>query len=199
MKIISIKQKQSRNSCLLANDFLFPVEGAHINLTLKSLTGWQECHRSFYKSPFDFSILKRFCNGTQLLLGCRSLETPDLLTLAGIGQFDDVFQPCLPKQCSNNRKSSKKLKKSNCTNSFQCITKAKRGVGWYNANNQTLGFVRGSLSFTVSPCDSSELDADYRLCWTSQSQSKNEHTDRCGKAVNLHNSSKWERVIYSMT
>lgn len=78
------------------------------------------------------------------------------------------------------------------------MTQAKRGVGWYNANNQTLGFVRGSLSFTVGPCDSSRLDADYRLCWTNQPNLNSNHTDRCGRHMNLHQSSNWERLIYSL-
>jgi hypothetical protein len=83
-----------------------------------------------------------------------------------------------------------------CSSNYQCITQAKRGVGWYTANNQTLGFVRGSLSFVVNPCDSSKLDSNYRLCWTSQKDIKDGSGDRCGSKTDLQGSTKWERLIY---
>ncbi len=120
------------------------------------------------------------------------------LTLAGIGQYEDISHPCLPKECktNGNGKSKKKNKKLTCTANYQCITQGKRGVGWYNANNKTWGFVRGSLSFVVNPCDSSNLDSDYRLCWTSQTDIKQSTGDRCGSTKNLQNSTKWERLIY---
>ena len=96
-------------------------------------------------------------------------------------------------------KSKKKSKKLTCSSDYQCITQAKRGVGWYNANNQTWGFVRGSLSFVVNPCDGSDLDSNYRLCWTSQTVAqKGAAGDRCGNEINLQNSTKWERLIYKI-
>src|SRR5436853_15739 len=95
---------------ILADYFLSPTEGTHINLTVSSLAGWKKCY--------------------------------------------------------------------------------------HNTNNQTWGFVRGSLSFVVNPCDSSKLDSDYRLCWTSQSDIKQGSGDRCGSIINLQNSNKWERLIY---
>ncbi|CAF2556945.1 unnamed protein product [Rotaria sp. Silwood2] len=176
--------------------FLSPREGTHINLTVSSLAGWKECYRSIYDTPFDLSVLKKSCNGSQLLIACRPVDNKKILTLAGIGEMEDVFHPCLPKRCKINDKSNNKNKKFICSSNYQCITQAKRGVGWYNANNQTWGFVRGSLSFIINPCDSSDLDSDYRLCWTSQSISKHGTGDRCGNAQNLQNSSKWERLIY---
>jgi hypothetical protein len=181
---------------ILADYFLAPTEGAFINLTVSSLAGWKECHRSTYDKPFNLAVLKKSCNGSRRLVACRPVNNKKTLTLAGIGQYEDVLHPCLPKQCKTNGKSKKKNKNATCSSNYQCITQAKRGVGWYNANNQTWGFVRGSLSFVVNPCDSSNLDSDYRLCWTSQSKPKEGNGDRCGNAKNLHNSNKWERLIY---
>ena len=168
------------------------MEGTHINLTVSSLAGWQECYRSTYDVPFDLSVLTKFCNGSRLLVACRSVRNRKILTLAGIGQRDDILHPCLPKQC----KSYKRNKKLTCSSRHQCITQAKRGVGWYHVNNQTWGFVRGSLSFVVNSCDFSNLDSDYRLCWTLQSDLRQGHGDRCGSAKNLQKSNKWERLIY---
>ncbi|CAM4857870.1 unnamed protein product [Rotaria socialis] len=181
---------------LTPDHFLSPREGAHINLTISSLAGWKECHRSAYNVPFDLSVLKKSCNGSQLLVACRPVDNKKILTLAGIGDMEDVLHPCLPKQCNANEKPKKKNKKLTCSGNHQCITQSKRGVGWYNANNQTWGFVRGSLSFMVNPCDASDLDSDYRLCWTSQPVAKQNAGDRCGNAQNLQNSIKWERLIY---
>lgn len=174
----------------LADQLLSPIEGTHVNLTVNSLAGWQECYRTTYDNPFDFSVLSKRCNGNQLLVGCRSIDNKKVLTVAGIGQREDILHPCLPKQC---RKSSNKTKKLVCSVRHQCLTEGKRGVGWYHVNNQTWGFVRGSLSFAVNPCDGSNLDSDYRLCWTVQSKHQG---DRCGRAKDLHNSNKWERLIY---
>jgi hypothetical protein len=183
---------------ILAEYFLSPEEGTHLNLTVSSLAGWKECYRNTYNVPFDLSVLKKSCNGSRLLVACRPVNNKKVLTLAGIGQYEDVLHPCLPKPCKTNGKTKKKNKKSACSSNYQCITQAKRGVGWYNANNQTWGFVRGSLSFAVNPCDSSNLDSDYRLCWTSQTDAKQGSGDRCGNATNLQNSNKWERLIYKI-
>ncbi|CAF1598371.1 unnamed protein product [Adineta ricciae] len=183
---------------LTAESLLSPAEGTHLNLTISSLNGWKECYQSTYDIPFDFSVLKKACNGSRLLVACRHTSNKKVLTLAGIGQYEDVSHPCLPKQCKTNGKSKKKTKKPACSSNYQCITQAKRGVGWYNANNQTWGFVRGSLSFVVDPCDSSTLDSDYRLCWTSQKDIGKGTGDRCGSSKSLQDSKKWERLIYSI-
>lgn len=183
---------------ILAEYFLWPTEGTHLNLSVNSIAGWKECYRATYDIPFNFSVLKTTCNASQLLVACRPVNNKKTLTLAGIGHYEDVSHPCLPKQCKTNGKPKKKNKKLICSSNYQCITQAKRGVGWYNANNQTLGFVRGSLSFVVNPCDSSDLDSDYRLCWTAQTDAKQGNGDRCGKAKNLQDSNKWERLIYKI-
>ncbi|CAF4508826.1 unnamed protein product [Rotaria sp. Silwood1] len=187
-------QTQARD--VQADYLLSPREGTHINLTVSSLAGWKECYRSTYDIPFDLSVLKKSCNGSQLLVACRPVDNKKILSLAGIGEMEDVFHPCLPKRCKINDKPKNKNRKFICSSNYQCITQAKRGVGWYNANNQTWGFVRGSLSFIINPCDSSDLDSDYRLCWTSQSLIKQGTGDRCGNAQNLQNSNQWERLIY---
>lgn len=167
------------------------MEGTHLNLSINSLAGWKECYRSSYAAPFDLSVLTKSCNGSRLLVGCRSAANKKVLTLAAIGDREDIFHPCLPKQCNGNGRPRKKSRRLSCLSRHQCITQAKRGVGWYHVDNQTWGFVRGSLSFAVSPCDGSNLDADYRLCWSTHGNG-----DRCGRTKNLHESDKWERLIY---
>ncbi|CAF1323527.1 unnamed protein product [Rotaria magnacalcarata] len=182
---------------LLADHFLSPMEGTHANLSVNSLNGWQECYRSTYDVPFNISVLTESCNGSRLLVACRPVHNKQILTLAGIGYREDILHSCLPKRCKTNGKSRKLTgRQFMCSSYHQCITQAKRGVGWYHVDNQTWGFVRGSLSFVINPCDSSNLDSDYRLCWTLQSDMKKTSTDRCGSAKNLHKSNQWERVIY---
>lgn len=178
---------------VLADYFLSPTEGTHINLTINSLAGWQECYRNTYDVPFDLSVLTKSCNGSRFLVACRPVGNKKILTVAAIGQREDILRPCLPKKCKMNNKLKKKLI---CSSRHQCITQAKRGVGWYHVSNQTWGFVRGSLSFMVNPCDSSNLDSDYRLCWTLRSDIKQTSGDRCGSTKNLQKSNKWERLIY---
>ena len=182
---------------IVANQFLFPAEGTHINLTVHSLAGWRECYRSTYDRPFDSSVLIGSCNGSRLLVACRPIGNKKVLTLAGIGEREDLLHPCIPKQCKiNSRSPQTRKRKLICSTRHQCMTQAKRGVGWYHVTNQTWGFVRGSLSFTVNPCDASPLDADYRLCWTLQPAVKHINGDRCGSARNLQQSDQWERLIY---
>ncbi|CAF1081944.1 unnamed protein product [Adineta ricciae] len=176
--------------------FLSPTEGTHLNLTIDSLAGWKECYRSTYNTPFDLSVLTSSCNGSRLLVGCRLATNKKRLTLAAIGEREDIFHPCLPKQCKVNGKFKKRNRTLTCSSRHQCITQAKRGVGWYHVPHQTWGFVRGSLSFAVNPCDVSNLDADYRLCWSTQENIQQGFGDRCGSAKNLQNSNKWERLIY---
>lgn len=172
------------------------MEGTHVNLSVNSLNGWQECYRSTYDVPFDTSLLMKSCNGSRLLVGCRSVQNKKILTVAGIGHREDIFHPCIPKRCKTNDKPRNFNRKFICSSYHQCITQAKRGVGWYHVENQTWGFVRGSLSFVINPCDSSNLDSDYRLCWTLRSDIKKTSTDRCGMTKNLHKSNQWERLVY---
>ncbi|CAF2664811.1 unnamed protein product [Rotaria sp. Silwood2] len=148
---------------LTPDHFLLPMEGTHVNLTVKSLIGWQECYRSTYDLPFDLYVLTKSCNGSRLLVACRSVSNKKILTLAAIGQREEILHPCLPKRCKINVTSKKINKKFICSSHHQCITQAKRGVGWYHVNNQTWGFVRGSLSFVVNPCDANFvlLDPSY--------------------------------------
>jgi hypothetical protein len=182
---------------ILAEHLLSPMEGTHRNLSTDSLTGWKECYRSTYAKPFNQSVLDTTCRGSRLLVACRSLAQRTTLTLAAVGRREDVLYPCLPKQC-RWRKKNNRTTLSSCSTQHQCMTQAKRGVGWYYVANQTWGFVRGSLSFVVNPCDSSQLDADYRLCWTMLTSGNHSHSDRCGSMKNLHKSNQWERIIYTI-
>lgn len=53
---------------------------------------------------------------------------------------------------------------------------------------------QGALS--LNPCDSSDQNSEYRLCWSLRSVSGRGGGDRCGSSKNLHNTRQWERVIY---
>ena len=180
----------------LADHLLSPAEGTHTNLSVSSLVGWQECYRSAYDKPFDLSAFASSCNGSRILVACRSTDNKNVLTLAGVGQREDVMHPCQPRPCRLSRRSKKRNRTSSCLTNHHCFTQAKRGVGWYHVSNQTWGFVRGSLSFVVNPCDASNLDSAYRLCWTLQADGKPMSGDRCGSAKNLQKSNKWERLVY---
>ncbi|UJR15496.1 hypothetical protein I4U23_002439 [Adineta vaga] len=181
----------------LTPDYLLsPMEGTHLNLSINSLVGWKECYRSTYNNSFDLSVLTKSCNGNLLLVGCRSTINKKILTLAAIGEREDILHPCLPRQCKINGRLKKKNKTLFCSSRHQCITQAKRGVGWYHVPDQTWGFVRGSLSFVVNPCDASNLDSDYRLCWSTQRNNQQGNGDRCGSTKNIQDSNKWERLIY---
>jgi hypothetical protein len=187
-------QRTRRSLPFSAEHLLRPIEGTHANLSVDQLIGWQECHRSNYADAFDWSTLEQRCNGTRLLVACRHVDNERLLTLAAIGLRDDLFHTCFPTPC-RKRKNRTLI---SCSSYHQCITEAKRGVGWYHVPGQSWGFVRGSLSFHVNPCDSNALDADYRLCWTLKSLGKHHQSDRCGRATNLHRSTLWQRLVFSI-
>ena len=181
---------------VLENDRLSPIEGVHRNLSTDSLIGWTECYRSTNDVPFNMTVLTKNCNGSRLLVACRSTNEKKILKLAAVGHREDIFHSCVPKQCSSQR-MFKQINRT-CSNRYHCVTQAKRGVGWYLARNQSWGFVRGSLSFVINPCDTSDLDADYRLCWTMKTNRKASFSDRCGAEKIFQQANKWERIIYDI-
>ncbi|CAF4146469.1 unnamed protein product [Rotaria sordida] len=74
--------------------FLSPIVGAHLNLKTNSLIGWKECYRSKYNTPFNATVLTNTCKGKQLLIGCRSVNDKETLTVAGVGERENIFNPC---------------------------------------------------------------------------------------------------------
>ncbi|CAF1290444.1 unnamed protein product [Adineta ricciae] len=173
--------------------FLYPSKGAHLNLAVKSLIGWKQCFRGKYNKPFDSKVLTGPCKGRRLLVACRSTNDTRTLILAGVGKREDIFFPCSP-------------------NSY-CSIQKKNGTGFYYAQDHAWGFegalntpqevnngyihhygLQGGLS--LNPCDSSDQNSEYRLCWSLRSISGRGGGDRCGSSKNLHNTKQWERVIY---
>lgn len=184
-----------RKILLFQDDFrLWPSDGTHLDLSIDSLAGWSQCHHSSYEIPFDPNVFQRECNGTRFLLSCRSIDEPKTLKLAAVGRREEMFNQCSPKPCTSSPRKPNRV----CPDRFQCLTEAKRGVGWFFVENQAIGFVRGSLSFRIDPCDPSDLDADYRLCWTMKNYSVSHRTDRCGAEKDLLYSKKWERLIFEI-
>jgi len=51
-------------------------------------------------------------------------------------------------------------------------------------------------SFYLNPCDTSDENSQYRLCWSLRSNVGRGGGDRCGSSKNLHNTNGWERLIY---
>lgn len=103
-----------------ANLFLSPLNGVHVNITKSSLVGWKECYRGKYNTPFNASILTKTCSGKRLLVACRSLNDRNILTVAGVGQREQIFRPCSP-------------------NSY-CTVQKQNDIGFYYVADNVWGF-----------------------------------------------------------
>ncbi|CAF1167915.1 unnamed protein product [Rotaria sordida] len=169
--------------------FLSPIVGAHLNLKTNSLIGWKECYRSKYNTPFNATVLTNTCKGKRLLIGCRSVNDKETLTVAGVGERENIFNPC--------------------SVNGQCTIDKKNNIGFYYVADYVWGFearpkdwvdtnyyghsMQTAFSHT---CDSRDDHSDYRLCWSFSSGVSRGGGDRCGREKNLHNSKEWERLIY---
>ncbi|CAF1461929.1 unnamed protein product [Adineta steineri] len=175
--------------------FLSPRTGAHLNLDINSLVGWQECYRSTYHIPFDVMEFSRNCKSTRFLVACTPTDNKATLTLAGVGYSKTILRECSQKN--------------------YCATEIKNGTGFYYVDDQAWGFEgrtedsgssynghysihHGVTQTTVNlnPCDTSDQNSKYRLCWSLRSSINRGGGDRCGDTKNLHSASNWQRIIY---
>jgi hypothetical protein len=104
----------------VADHFLFPLQGAHLNLKVNSLIGWKECYRGKYNAPFNITILTNTCKGKRLLVACRSTNDKNTLIVGGVGKRENIFRPC--------------------TSYSHCTTEMENGTGFYYVQDQAWGF-----------------------------------------------------------
>ncbi|CAF2048655.1 unnamed protein product [Rotaria magnacalcarata] len=175
--------------------FLSPMKGVHLSLTTNSLIGWDECYRSTYDMPLDLKSLVTSCKSVKLLVGCRPTENKTMLTLAGVGQWNDLVQTC--------------------ASYHECQIEMEDNIGFYYVSSQAWGFAgrpetsspnsnptmhlyngKSRDTLSLNPCDSSSQYSEYRLCWSLRSSSNRGGGDRCGSMKNLHNDADWERIVY---
>jgi hypothetical protein len=112
--------KRLRVSSSLAERFLSPLTGAHVNLPTDSLIGWEECYRSTYDVPLDVMELMLKCLSRRILVACRPVNSTDTFTLAGVGKWLDMLQAC--------------------AQNTHCVTKIQNGTGFYFMDQQAWGF-----------------------------------------------------------
>jgi hypothetical protein len=104
----------------VADRFLSPLVGTHLNLKVDSLIGWKPCYRGEYNTPFNATILTNTCKGKRLLVACRSVNDKKTLIVAGVGKREDIFHSCTP-------------------NSY-CTVEIKNGTGFYYVRDRAWGF-----------------------------------------------------------
>ncbi|UJR15497.1 hypothetical protein I4U23_002440 [Adineta vaga] len=188
-------------NCSESDRFLFPIVGTHLNLRVESLVGWKQCFHGKYNIPFDSKVLTNVCKGKRLLVACRSTNDTKTLVVAGMSKREHTFSPC--------------------TTYEYCATEKKNGISFYYVHNHVWGF-KGSPDDPIEmdteddghghghdnhqqeydevvdldTCDQSDLNSEYRLCWSLRSNIRRRVGDRCGSLKNLHNTEGWERLIY---
>lgn len=104
----------------LADRFLSPLLGTHVNLKVNNLVGWKLCYRGKYDTPFDEKVLTKTCTGKRLLVACRTVMDRKTLIVAGVGKRDRIFEKCNP-------------------NSY-CSPKMYNGTGFYYSESSAWGF-----------------------------------------------------------
>ncbi|CAF3968520.1 unnamed protein product [Rotaria sp. Silwood1] len=150
--------------------------GVQRNVDLSTLSNdWSECYRGTYAVALNETILTSIlnaCNKGQLLLACRPVNT-SLLTVAAMGLRADVL--------------------FNCSSSSSC-THAANGVGWYYSNNYSWGFVSNNDTVSRNPCDTTQANPSYGLCWYTGQLSGGL---QCGANIlSPLNYTNFERIIY---
>ncbi|CAF3673051.1 unnamed protein product [Rotaria sp. Silwood1] len=182
---------------VLAERFLSPFAGAHVNLSISSLVGWRKCYRDTYDQPLDLSSLLQACRSRKILVACRPVGNHKTLTLAGVGKWQDLFRPC--------------------SSNTYCQYEMKNDIAFYYALDQAWGFEgrsqdivlasnnrghnygSGSMStISLNPCDTNDHYSEGRLCWSLRSNVNRGGGDRCGSMRNLHNAVDWERIVYQV-
>lgn len=132
--------------------------------------GFELCHQDTYADVLPDGLLMDQCSGDVLVMACR--PTGDaLLTVAAMGEYDDVFFD---------------------VGDGQFATHPANGVDWYFSDGYSWGFAPEGVGVSRTQCDTNNDQGDERLCW---------HTLevggwRCGSATGLNNNGSWERLVY---
>ncbi|CAF1068899.1 unnamed protein product [Adineta steineri] len=180
-----------------ADRFLSPLIGVHLKLSTDSLVGWKECFRGAYNISFDDQILTNTCKGNRLLVACRSTTDEKRLIVAGVGKRDDLFYTCSLNHCRAEFKNNIRFYHAK-RQAWGFVGRPKDFVETYSIYNDRPYFGRSVGTFYTDPCDSSDQNSEYRLCWSLSSHASRDGGDRCGSSKNLHDTDSWERLIYQI-
>lgn len=154
----------------------FPAgAGIQENLSLSSLvkSGWNVCYEDNYG---DFgtpiaSILEA-CQGTYMMLACRSSQTDDVLKLAAADLRSVVTQPDAEGAETHH---------------------ASNGVGWYFTDKQAWGFFPAGQGVKRDSCDAGAQMKEKRLCWHAY-EGALQNGFRCGDNK-LGSDKSWRRMV----
>ncbi|CAF1306876.1 unnamed protein product [Adineta steineri] len=158
--------------------FLSPLVGVHLNLSTDSLIGWKECFRGAYNIRFDDQILTNTCK-------------------AGVGKREDLFYTCSLSHCRAEFKNNIRFYHAK-RQAWGFVGRPKDFVETYSIYNDRPYFGRSVGTLYTDPCDSSDQNSEYRLCWSLAASIGRGGGDRCGSSTNLHNTDGWERLIYQV-
>lgn len=153
---------------------LYWAAGVQTNVPPATLVGWTECWSGLYgtNTPDRDTILNVDCAGAALLETCRPVGQINYTVLAMADRADVLFD------VGNGN-----------------VTHAANGVEWYFSDGYSMGFAQGGDVVTRGSCDTTNVNADMRLCWHTGVNEINAGW-RCGASTDLNGANDWERKLF---
>ncbi len=152
---------------------LYTFSGVQTNLPVQQLTGWTQCYLDTYaNNATPLTTILTQCNKAKLLLACRVTGSQTLMAAAWAPRLDVTFDTGTGNVPHNAN-----------------------GVGWYYNNSWSWGFAQQGDAITRNSCDTTNTNADKRLCWHTGSGSINTGW-RCGATTGLNFIATHERIVF---
>ncbi|MCB9547804.1 MAG: hypothetical protein H6706_18435 [Myxococcales bacterium] len=155
-----------------ANALVFA--GVRNNVPEAEVTGWRECHRSFYgQAGISMAQILQSCNAPQIMYGCKANNANAWQVLAQgsraavFREIGRVNNPVIDNQ-----------------------------VAWYFSVDWSLGFAPAGQAISRNSCDTQNGLGDKRICWHSRGGSMNGGW-RCGNNTGLNGNNGYTRVIWT--
>ena len=162
---------------ITGNDY-YP-NGPQTNVAWTTITngGWELCYSSSYSSPLNAnalsSIMNSRCTKSNVLLGCRLVNSPNTIITLAWAPRDCVF--------------------TKTTGTRGSATTTCEGTEWYYNNAYSWGFAKAGDGVNKATCDTATSGCnDCRLCLHTQGSGG----WRCGSTTELHDDNSYEKVIF---
>ncbi|MCA9540351.1 MAG: hypothetical protein KC620_15740, partial [Myxococcales bacterium] len=134
--------------------------------------GFVQCFRDLYNVRIDHVAMLANCQAAQVLVACRPVGAAGF-TVAATGERDEVFAEVA---------------------AGADIAHDHNGARWYYTPNFSFGFGPLGSVLSRSQCDTSNDQAQLKLCWHTLDFDVGGY--RCGATTGLNNNAGWERLVY---
>jgi hypothetical protein len=153
-------------------DELFTFTGVPTNVPKEDMKGWSVCYQDTYDNILEVDEIQSRCTKAIIMLACGEVGSTDYTVVAHAPREDVFFYTG-----SENKSNTPHVA---------------NGVGWYFANDWSMGFAPERVTIYRYSCDIKTEKVEERLCWHSVGY---DGGFSCGVQRWINDSKSWERFV----